>query len=46
VEHLKGDPLVLATALFANIRLGLKTLLWTNTLAYYKNYYITDKNIL
>jgi hypothetical protein len=37
VEHLKGASLGYAPALSANIRLGLKGLPQTNTLAYYEN---------
>jgi len=37
VEHLKGASLKWAPGLTANIRLGLKGLPGTNTLAYYEN---------
>jgi hypothetical protein len=41
VEHLKGALLGQAQALPANIRIGLKGLPGTNTLAYYENLLIT-----
>jgi hypothetical protein len=36
-EYLKGASLWQALAVFANIRIDLKFLTGTNTLAYYKN---------
>ena len=38
VEHLKGASLEYAQALPVNIRIGLKVLPRTNTLAYYKKF--------
>ncbi len=41
--QLKGAPLKYTPALSANIRLGRKSLLETNTLSYYENLLITEE---
>jgi hypothetical protein len=46
MEHLKGPSLWRALALHANIRLGWKSLPVTNTLPYYENLQLTEKEAL
>jgi hypothetical protein len=43
MEHLRGASIDYAMALLANIRLGWKSPLGTNTLAYYEHWQIADE---